>query len=131
MTGMGFYSTAAQVIPLLVLVLVIEFPMRSLWSYLPRHLRFIVFAELAFCGAGEWRALRVLQTEHATRLDSGLVWITLFGLAMGIVVGATGSPFSRARSLTEHPDVAAFTDQKPPPPRVDQPRPADLKPPEE
>jgi hypothetical protein len=63
--GLAFYEIAAQVIPVLVLVLLIELPLRKLWPYLPRHLRLMALGSFVFCGAGEWRALRVVQTEHA------------------------------------------------------------------
>jgi hypothetical protein len=99
--GLEFYSAAAQIIPVLVLVFVIEFRMSTVWPYLPRHLRVLAFFLLGFAALGEMRALHVLQSEHAWLLDPWIVWTALGGLALGIISGTTGNPFAPAKTLDQ------------------------------
>jgi hypothetical protein len=94
-----FYLAAAQVIPVVVLALVVlvEFNTRRLRGYLPIYLRLIAFLGFALCGLAEWRSLRVLETGHARGIDPWIVWTALATLAVTIIVGSAGSPFSPMR----------------------------------
>jgi hypothetical protein len=98
-----FYLAAAQIIPVIVLVLVllVEFNTRRLREYLPRHLRLIALLDFALCALAEWRSLRVLQTGHARGVDPWVVWTALAALAVSIIVGSTGNPFSPLRKPGE------------------------------
>jgi len=68
--GLAFYEIAAQVIPVLVLVLLIELPLRKLWPYLPRHLRLIGarLVRLLRC----WGVARAAGCPDRTRSRGGL-----------------------------------------------------------
>ena len=99
--GLAFYESAAQIIPVLFLVLAIEFPLRRLWSYLPRHLRFIAIFAFLFCAVAEWRALAVLQTEEVRMLDPWLVWTSVGSLGVAILSGVLGNPFAPVDDLPE------------------------------
>jgi hypothetical protein len=79
--GIEFYSTAAQVIPILLIVIFVEFRIlrgvsATRW-YETTYLVFSGLVLLGFTAVAEWRALRVLQTEHVARHDSQLVWLGL------------------------------------------------------
>ncbi len=94
-----FYLAAAQIIPVVVLALVVlvEFNTRRLREYLPIYLRLIALLGFVVCGLAEWRSLRVLETGHARGVDPWLVWSALATLAVTIVLGSAGSPFSPLR----------------------------------
>jgi len=99
--GLEFYSAAATIIPVLVLVFGIEFNLRRLSVYLSRRLRLLAVFLLAFWTLGEARALRVLQAEDAAFYDPWVVWITLGTLAGGILGGVLSNPFAPTRRIGE------------------------------
>jgi hypothetical protein len=106
MQGLAFYEAAAQVIPVLILVLVIEFRMSDVWPYLPRYMRFMTFAILAFCVIAEFRAFRVLYVEDATFVDPWLVGGTMFSLGLSIIAASTGNPFVQPKKLPKVDDLS-------------------------
>jgi H+/Cl- antiporter ClcA len=99
--GLGFYEVAATIIPVLLLVIVVEWGVSDIWKYVPKRLRFVVFLACAISGLAEWRALRVLQTEHVAFLDPWVVWTLLAALATGVIAGATGNPFAPTVRLSD------------------------------
>ena len=101
MKGLTFYDVSAQVIPVLVLVLVVDLRVSRHWPHLPRHLRFLTFASLILCGLGEYRALRVLQTENAGPVDPWLVGGTIMGLGLAVIASSTGNPFTPAKNADD------------------------------
>lgn len=72
--GLEFYSTAAQVIPLLFAVLAFEvrfFQSRKTWQ------QFMTFPVLFVAGFAEVVALVVLQTEKPMAVAAGVLWAGL------------------------------------------------------
>jgi VIT1/CCC1 family predicted Fe2+/Mn2+ transporter len=73
--GLGFYSAAAQIIP--VLLLVLAFELRFFRAKRLALETVVGITVLFLVGAGEATALHVIQTENPTQGTSRIVWATL------------------------------------------------------
>jgi hypothetical protein len=97
MKGIEFYSTAAQIIPILLLVLVIEVRAFPLAFSLSSLYRALAFALLAIIVAGEFSALHVLQVDDTNQLQLTLVWSAL-GLETGLLFGTLSAGWGQDKN---------------------------------
>jgi hypothetical protein len=95
--GLEFYSTAAQVIPLLLIVLVFELRTFRTLGHASQLKKWSGLAVLLFAGLGEHTALRATFNDESGHYDAWIVGLSLAVLWNAIIILAVVAPMDRAR----------------------------------